>query len=100
MKIILNNHEYTLLVGYQRDDGYRFAFDQLAVKTFNLSFESWYQSGYWKDKYIPYTLGFTPKDTSAYESEEISNDDALFIQEGKTQLFDENKVMFPLLSHA
>ena len=45
-------------------------------------------------------LGFTPKDTSTYECEEICNDDALFIQEGKTQLFDENKVMFPLLSHA
>ncbi len=297
MKIILNNHEYTLLIGYQKDDDYRSAFNQLAVKTFDLSFESWYQSGYWRDKYIPYTLfdgenavanssinimdfntlgekkryiqigtvmtdidyrnrglnkfilekireewnkkchfiylfanntvlnfypkfgfsrakeyqyfkkidsrviktdleqlnmdmqinrdklydyakhsvafsslsmnenadlvlfycitamkdcvfysnsldvvavakidnhelklldvfsknevkldeviksffhyqidkvilGFTPKDTSTYESEEISNDDALFIQEGKTQLFEENKVMFPLLSHA
>ena len=56
MKIILNGHEYTLLIGYQKDDSYRSAFNKLAVKTFNLSFDPWYESGYWKDKYIPYTL--------------------------------------------
>jgi N-acetylglutamate synthase-like GNAT family acetyltransferase len=56
MKIILNGHEYTFLIGYQKDDNYRAAFNELAVKTFNLSFAPWYQSGYWKEKYIPYTL--------------------------------------------
>lgn len=56
MKIILNGKEYTFLIGYQNNDNYRLAFDALAVKTFNLSFEPWYQSGYWKNKYIPYTL--------------------------------------------
>lgn len=56
MQIILNGHEYTFLIGYQKNDNYRSAFNQLAVKTFNLSFDPWYQSGYWKDKYIPYTL--------------------------------------------
>jgi hypothetical protein len=45
-------------------------------------------------------LGFTPKDCSDYQVKEISGDDVLFIQIGNTQLFDENKLMFPLLSHA
>ena len=45
-------------------------------------------------------LGFTPEDCSSYKVREISGDDALFIQNGKTKLFDENRVMFPLLSHA
>lgn len=45
-------------------------------------------------------LGFTPENCSSYEVREISGDDVLFIQKGKSKLFDENKVMFPLLSHA
>jgi hypothetical protein len=45
-------------------------------------------------------LGFTPLDCSSYIVREIRGDDYLFIQNGKTKLFDENKVMFPLLSHA
>jgi hypothetical protein len=44
-------------------------------------------------------LGFTPQDSSSYKVREISRDDVLFIQKDKTKLFDENKVMFPLLSH-
>lgn len=48
-------------------------------------------------------LGFTPRDCSSYEVREINEllkDDVLFIQTSKTKLFDENKLMFPLLSHA
>ena len=45
-------------------------------------------------------LGFTPKDCNSYEVKEISGEDALFIQKGRTKLFETNKVMFPLLSHA
>lgn len=32
----------------------RKSFFDLAMKTFHLSFESWYQAGFWTDKYIPY----------------------------------------------
>jgi predicted N-acetyltransferase YhbS len=46
----------TFLKGYQQDDKKRAAFNRLAVKIFDLSFEDWYQSGYWRNKYIPYTL--------------------------------------------
>lgn len=45
-------------------------------------------------------LGFTPKDHSSYEIREMSGDDTLFIHNGRTKLFDDNKVMFPVLSHA
>lgn len=45
-------------------------------------------------------LGFTPLDCNSYEVREVSGDDTLFIQQGKANLFDENKIMFPLLSHA
>lgn len=48
--------ELIFLKGYQQDEQKRAAFNHLAVKTFALSFEEWYQSGYWQDKYIPYTL--------------------------------------------
>lgn len=56
MQISLPDSEYTFLSGYQLEKKYRDAFNQLSVKVFGLSFVEWYESGYWKDKYIPYTL--------------------------------------------
>lgn len=56
MKIILQNKEYIFLVGHQKDNRSRTLFDELTQKVFKLSFEAWYQAGYWNDKYIPYTL--------------------------------------------
>lgn len=56
MKVSLHNKEYTFLTGYQKDPTYRAAFDQLVSQVFGLSFEAWYQLGYWNEKYIPYTL--------------------------------------------
>ncbi len=54
--IILEQENLQLLIGYQKENKYRQAFNQLAVNVFELSFEDWYQAGYWNDKYIPYTL--------------------------------------------
>lgn len=34
----------------------RDSFIELAIETFDLSFEAWYQNGYWTDKYIPYAI--------------------------------------------
>lgn len=48
--------ELSFFKGYQQEDKKRASFDSLSVKTFGLSFETWYQSGYWRDKCIPYTL--------------------------------------------
>ena len=45
-------------------------------------------------------LGFTPEDSNSYDIKKVESDDYLFIQDKKTMLFDENKLMFPLLSHA
>lgn len=48
-------------------------------------------------------LGFTPKNIHSYEVrvvDEVLKDEVLFIQNNKTTLFDNNKIMFPLLSHA
>lgn len=45
-------------------------------------------------------LGFTPLDSKGMKTRELIGDDTLFIQNHHTGLFDNNKVMFPLLSHA
>ncbi|WP_367567438.1 GNAT family N-acetyltransferase [Lacrimispora sp.] len=47
---------YQLCKDVMRNDARRKAFDELAVKTFQLSFESWYQDGYWEETNMPYTL--------------------------------------------
>ncbi len=56
MIVTLGNKEYIFLIGYQWENSYRKAFNDLAGKVFGLSFEDWYQAGYWNEKYIPYTL--------------------------------------------
>ena len=48
-------------------------------------------------------FGFTPKNCTHYEVrlvDEALKDEVLFVQNSKTKLFDENQIMFPLLSHA
>lgn len=34
----------------------RSSFFELAKNTFGLSFENWYEQGFWTDKYIPYSI--------------------------------------------
>ncbi len=41
---------------YRDNDALRHSFNKLATETFGLSFESWYQNGYWREKYIPYSI--------------------------------------------
>jgi hypothetical protein len=40
LKIQIGGKEFTFLKGYQQDDKYRNAFNQLAEKTFPISFET------------------------------------------------------------
>ncbi len=54
--IPLNNSSYELVSGYQDNAEKRRAFNDLVTQVFGFSFESWYQQGYWTNKYIPYTL--------------------------------------------
>ena len=41
---------------YRDDKELRDSFNELAGKVFGLSFEGWYQSGFWKDEYDPYSV--------------------------------------------
>lgn len=47
---------YEIISNYQKDNELRAKFNDLAQRTFGLSFEGWYQSGYWNDRYIPYSI--------------------------------------------
>lgn len=44
--------EYTLKKNIKNSKTDFLAFNDLAVKVFGLSFEKWYDSGYWKDSKI------------------------------------------------
>ncbi|PLR96746.1 GNAT family N-acetyltransferase [Bacillus sp. T33-2] len=41
---------------YHDQDHLRRSFNELAGHIFGISFESWYQDGYWTDKYIPFSI--------------------------------------------
>ncbi|MDF2885959.1 MAG: GCN5-related N-acetyltransferase [Lacrimispora sp.] len=47
---------YVFRKGYQDDERARKSFNQLAGQIFGLDFENWYQNGYWKNNYIPYSI--------------------------------------------
>lgn len=48
--------DYSIVLNYRNDNVLRQSFNELAQKTFGLSFENWYANGFWKDKYIPYSV--------------------------------------------
>ena len=48
--------KYTLIRNPMTDAKRRHAYNQLATDTFRLSFDSWYNSGYFDGSHIPYTL--------------------------------------------
>lgn len=62
---------YQLVKQVRENNPLRKSFIDLAVKTFDLSFEEWYQQGYWTDAYIPtplsnvIKLSLTPRPTSS-----------------------------------
>lgn len=41
---------------YADDKALRDSFNRLAEQTFGLNFESWYQNGFWKENYEPYSV--------------------------------------------
>lgn len=47
---------YTLIKQIKDDEILRKSFNSLAQKTFGITFEEWYQSGFWTDRYIPYVF--------------------------------------------
>lgn len=47
---------YVFVKDYKDDNILRKSLNDLAEKTFGINFEGWYQSGYWREKYIPYSI--------------------------------------------
>ena len=52
----IDDMNYSLVKQIRDDDILRKSFIDLAIRTFDLSFENWYKNGYWTDKYIRYVL--------------------------------------------
>jgi len=48
--------EYNIVKAYQENTQLRISFNKLAKETFDLSFENWYSNGFWRKKYIPYSI--------------------------------------------
>lgn len=48
--------DYQLVKQIRDNEKLRKSFNDLSVEVFDLSFENWYQNGFWTDKYIPYVL--------------------------------------------
>ncbi len=55
-KVIIQDIEYIYCDKVKDDSKIRLSFDSLAQVTFDLSFENWYQNGYWQNNYIPHVL--------------------------------------------
>ncbi|MBO6299664.1 MAG: GNAT family N-acetyltransferase, partial [Lachnospiraceae bacterium] len=45
-----------LKCNYRDNEQLRSSFNALAKKVFGLDFENWYQNGFWKDNYNPYSV--------------------------------------------
>jgi hypothetical protein len=47
---------YLFIKDYKEKEVYRKSLSELAKRTFGIQLEAWYQSGYWKEKHIPYSI--------------------------------------------
>ncbi|NLL78716.1 MAG: GNAT family N-acetyltransferase [Clostridiales bacterium] len=48
--------EVTIIKNYRENEMLRCSFCELAMKTFGIDFESWYENGFWTDRYNPYSV--------------------------------------------
>lgn len=55
-QLTINGENYTLITDYKNNEKYRQGLNKLTRSTYGFDFEDWYQAGYWKDRYIPYSL--------------------------------------------
>lgn len=72
--------EYTFTMSLREDESYRKSFNELAHKTFEISFEEWKKQGYWENQYIPYAFIDKGKVIANASVNTMS-----FIREGKRQ---------------
>lgn len=56
MQYIIGGKIYRFDKNIRENTDVRLSFDKLSKKTFGLSFENWYQNGFWTEKYLPYVL--------------------------------------------
>lgn len=49
-------NEYTFTKRLRDEESYRKSFNELAYKTFKITFEEWKNQGYWENQYIPYAF--------------------------------------------
>lgn len=59
--MILNNvkikgKDYLFVKDYKDNEKLRHSFASFAQRMFGINFESWYEAGYWQDRYIPYSI--------------------------------------------
>lgn len=54
--INIKGKEYQFVKGYGKNDDLRKSFNELTQNIFGFHFEQWYQDGYWKTQYIPYSI--------------------------------------------
>jgi len=55
-KVIVNGKAYSYSTNFRDDDLLRSSFNKLTQKVYGIDFENWYQSGYWGERYVPYSL--------------------------------------------
>ncbi|MEG0328412.1 MAG: GNAT family N-acetyltransferase [Erysipelothrix sp.] len=55
-KVLINEHEYQFTNDILNIASIRHSFNKLTSEVFEISFEDWYEQGYWKDQYQPYVL--------------------------------------------
>jgi len=57
----INGKGYQFVIGYGKNNELRKSLNDLTQNIFGFSFEQWYQDGYWKNQYIPYSLTYGDK---------------------------------------
>ena len=56
MQVLIRGHSYRFSGDVLPQSKTRKSYFKLAQKVFGLNFDTWYQSGHWDDKFIPYVL--------------------------------------------
>jgi GNAT superfamily N-acetyltransferase len=56
MQCFINGQTYDYINNALNDDVTRMSYFQLAKKIYKLKFDKWYESGYWDNRFIPYTI--------------------------------------------
>ena len=82
-----------VIKNYRNDKKLRDSFNQLAEAVFGLSFENWYQNGYWGDNYNPYSIIIDGKIVSNVSVNKtpmmVNGEKKMYIQLGTVMTYEE-----------